>query len=142
MMEFRYEEDFLKPEKTYLAAGFDLKSNEEEFYLEAGAFTKVRTGTRVKLSRDSFGLIKPRSGLSAKYGIDVLAGVVDEDYRGEIIVVLFNSGKKHVHITRGMRIAQLVPIKLADNEALMTKGDSFEEETERGSKGFGSSGMM
>ena len=83
------------------------------------------------------GLIWPRSGLSVKKGIDVLAGVVDAGYRGEIMVCLYNTSDEDVEINRGDRIAQIifqeVPlVSLIESEELET--------SQRGSNGFGSTG--
>ena len=83
------------------------------------------------------GLIWPRSGLSVKKGIDVLAGVVDSGYRGEIMVCLYNTSNEDVEIKRGDRIAQIIfqevpAISLLLREELET--------SQRGSSGFGSTG--
>ncbi len=83
------------------------------------------------------GLIWPRSGLSVKKGIDVLAGVVDSGYRGEIMVCLYNTSNEDVEIKRGDRIAQIIfqevpAISLLLREELET--------SQRGSGGFGSTG--
>jgi dUTP pyrophosphatase len=84
--------------------------------------------------------IAPRSGLAIKYGIDVFAGVVDAGYRGEVKVILMNASDKIFKVDVGDKIAQLIiqpceswsPIEVATLDDL---GD-----TERGTKGFGSSG--
>ena len=83
------------------------------------------------------GLIWPRSGLSVKKGIDVLAGVVDSGYRGEIMVCLYNTSNEDVEIKSGDRIAQVIfqevpVISLLLREELET--------SQRGSHGFGSTG--
>lgn len=141
MMKIWYEEDYVKPQKTHTDdAGFDLRAA-ENVEIPPEGFRVVSTKTYVELSRDSFGLIKPRSGLSARDGIDVFAGVVDRGYRGEIKIVLFNSKGETFRCNKGTRIAQIIPIKLADTEALMMKGKP-KQETERGLKGFGSSGEI
>jgi dUTP pyrophosphatase len=82
-----------------------------------------------------YGRIAPRSGLAVKYGIDVLAGVVDSDYRGEILVVLINHGKSPFKVEKGMAIAQIIfekyhPVQFQQYTSL--------DETDRGEKGFGS----
>ena len=83
------------------------------------------------------GLIWPRSGLSVKKGIDVLAGVIDSGYRGEIKVCLLNTSDQMVHIHPGDRIAQLIIQKVEDIEFLEV--DNLDD-TDRGEGGFGSSG--
>jgi dUTP pyrophosphatase len=78
-----------------------------------------------------------RSGLSAKYGIEVGAGVIDSSYRGEIMIVLYNHSDKDYEVLRGDKIAQgvLYMVPCYDIELVSTLS-----ETERGSNGFGSSG--
>eukprot|EP00063_Salmo_salar_P008129 XP_013982964.1 PREDICTED: deoxyuridine 5'-triphosphate nucleotidohydrolase-like [Salmo salar] len=79
----------------------------------------------------------PRSGLAAKHFIDVGAGVVDEDYRGNVGVVLFNFSKETFEVKKGDRVAQLVCERICypDLQELKTL-----DETERGAGGFGSTG--
>jgi dUTP pyrophosphatase len=84
-----------------------------------------------------YGRVAPRSGLAVKHGLDVLAGVIDSDYRGEIICALINHGDEPLQIEEGTRIAQLVI------EAIITPEPVWSEdlsETERGRAGFGSTG--
>jgi dUTP pyrophosphatase len=87
-----------------------------------------------------YGRIAPRSGLALKYGIDVLAGVVDAGYRGEICVILYNTDKDNLfHIKTGDRIAQIIiekyyPMDFVEVEKL--------DESIRGNSGFGSSGVL
>lgn len=100
----------------------------------------VSTGICIKIPEGYYGRIAPRSGLAYKNGIDVLAGVVDSSYIGEIKVILFNSdSKSNFIINSGDRIAQLI-IEAHYN----FKFDISEElgYTERGEKGFGSSGVQ
>ena len=97
----------------------------------------INTGIAMEIPEGYFGLIKPRSGLSAKEGIDVLAGVVDSGYRGEIKVVLQSSNARGIRvIARGEKIAQIIILPLPQ-----VKLEIVEEleESERGEKGFGSS---
>ena len=85
-------------------------------------------------------LIYPRSGLSAKHGISLAncVGVVDSDYRGAWYIPLINNGKSDFTVENGMRIAQLIPTRILMPE--IEAGDDLPE-TERGSGGFGSSGV-
>jgi len=66
------------------------------------------TSIRVKLGLDQVGIISPRSGLALKYGIDVLAGIIDPDYTGNLDVVLVNHGQDTVSFSAGDRVAQLL----------------------------------
>lgn len=84
-----------------------------------------------------YGRVAPRSGLAAKHGIDVGAGVIDEDYRGNIGVVLFNHGKEAFEIKRGDRIAQLICERIV--YPVLEEVEKLTE-TVRGAGGFGSTG--
>lgn len=86
----------------------------------------------------TYGRVAPRSGLAAKSGIDVGAGVIDADYRGELKVVLFNHSDENVDIKPGDRIAQLVLERIA-RPSVADVADL--DDTERASGGFGSTGQ-
>ena len=85
-------------------------------------------------------LVFPRSGLASRYGITLAnaVGVVDADYRGEWFVPLHNISKQEFTVMHGMRIAQLVVVPVLFPEILETANV---DTTERGSNGFGSSGL-
>jgi dUTP pyrophosphatase len=68
----------------------------------------VKTGLAVQIPDGFYGRIAPRSGLAVKSGLDVLAGVIDCDYRGEILCVLINLGEDAVSLSAGARVAQLI----------------------------------
>lgn len=119
------------------AAGFDLFSL-ENYLLEPGERKLIKTGIAVVLNEGTYGRIAPRSGLAFKDGIDVLAGVIDSDYRGEIGVILINLGQKSFGILKEMRIAQLI-IEKYDAGAYFVEEEELEE-TKRGAGGFGSTG--
>lgn len=116
------------------AAGLDLYAAEHAF-IAPGDYLTVETGVAVSLPVDHVGLIWPRSGWAAKYGIDTLAGVVDCDYRGGIGVVLMNHGHERFVVDIGDRIAQLV-IQRYEYANLMVVDDLGK--TTRGVHGFGS----
>jgi dUTP pyrophosphatase len=98
----------------------------------------IKTGIAVEIPEGYFGLIKPRSSLSAKWGINVTAGVVDCGYRGEIGVVLQTSNNRGLpQIAQGDKIAQMVIIPIPATKVVEVSALS---ETVRGEKGFGSSG--
>lgn len=99
----------------------------------------IRTGISLEIPEGYYGRVAPRSGLAAKNGIDVFAGVVDSSYRGEICVILFNSDKNNVFmINEGDRIAQLI-IEKHYNFPVEEVSDL--SDTTRGSDGFGSTGV-
>ena len=91
----------------------------------------------IRLPEQTFGHILPRSGLALKYGIHVGAGVIDEDYRGNVGVLLFNLSDKTFEFNKGDRIAQMVIKKY---EKVEINEVEMLDETKRGSGGFGSSG--
>jgi dUTP pyrophosphatase len=116
-------------------AGFDLYSTIDVIIPNKERKT-VNTGIALQMPEHLAGLIWPRSGLSVKSGIDVLAGVVDSGYRGEIMVCLYNTSNEEVHIKRGDRIAQII-FQEVPRVSLMLS-DSLGS-SQRGSNGFGSS---
>ena len=118
------------------AVGYDLYSV-DEVVVSPSQRALVGTGVAVILPMNVYGRVAPRSGLAVKHGIQVGAGVVDPDYRGEIKVVLFNQGDKHFEIKKGDRIAQLV---LERCETPDVREIESLDETDRGSGGFGSTG--
>jgi len=117
-------------------AGLDLYCIEDVEILP-NEIKLISTGIAIEIPKGYFGLIKDRSGLASK-GLHVLAGVVDENYRGEVKVVMINLGKEKIKLEKFSRIAQLIIIPYAKVEV-----EEVEElsETERGGKGFGSSGL-
>mgnify|MGYP005826148683 FL=1 len=117
-------------------AGWDLYSSEETSVLPSCRRT-ISTSVALAVPEGCVGLIWPRSGLAVKDGIDVLAGVVDAGYRGEVKVCLYNCGEKTFQIETGDRIAQILIQKIEDVELVET--DNLET-TQRGDDGFGSSG--
>lgn len=119
------------------AAGYDLFAS-VPVVLPVGGRARVATDIAVSIPDGTYGRVAPRSGLAVKHGIDVLAGVVDKDYRGGIDVVMINHGDKPFRIDIGDKIAQLVLEKIA--VVSVVEVDSLEE-TERGAAGFGSTGV-
>jgi len=120
-------------------AGLDLRSR-EEVVIHPGERAVVKTGIKVALPENHVGLIWDRSGLAAKHAVTTMAGVIDSGYRGEVGVVLINHGKEPFTIEKGMRIAQLLvqPVVTPHIEEV----DELEENTDRGSGGFGSTGLQ
>ena len=98
----------------------------------------IPTGFSFALPKGSVGLIKDRSGLARK-GLHVLAGVIDEDYRGEIGILLINLGRKTFRAKKGSRIAQLLILPTKKVKVVEKKRLS---PTSRGGKGWGSSGLQ
>lgn len=122
---------------SVLAAGFDLCSA-CDMVVEAGNKAMVPTDLSIAVPSGTYGRVAPRSGLAVKNFIDVGAGVIDEDYRGPVNVVLFNFSTTDFQIKQGDRIAQLVLEKIAQAEVVECENL---DETERGEGGFGSTGV-
>lgn len=129
--------------ETRGAAGMDLAAClSTSITVEPGGFARVPTGLRIALPAGHEGQVRPRSGLAARHGVTVLnaPGTIDEDYRGEVQVLLVNHGPEPFTIAHGDRIAQLIvaPVIRADIEPV---GDEAAlGETKRGGRGFGSTG--
>jgi dUTP pyrophosphatase len=91
------------------AAGLDIECN-HTFIIEPKSRVLVSTGVSLAdCPEDIYLRVAPRSKLANKFGIDVLAGVVDSDYRGEICVILYNTGVQAIKFMKGKRVAQLIP---------------------------------
>lgn len=122
------------------AAGMDVRAAvAEPLRLEPGDRAMVPTGIAIALPHGYECQVRPRSGLAAKHGISMVnnPGTVDEDYRGEIAVLLINHGTEPFTIERGERIAQIVVARYERVE-----WEQVEElpDSERGAGGFGSTG--
>ncbi|XP_065544510.1 deoxyuridine 5'-triphosphate nucleotidohydrolase, mitochondrial isoform X1 [Lathamus discolor] len=133
----KLSENAFSPSKgSARAAGYDLYSAYDCEIPPMGKAV-VKTDIQVALPSGCYGRVAPRSGLAAKHFIDVGAGVIDEDYRGNVGVVLFNFGKETFEVKKGDRIAQLIceRIYYPELEEVQALDD-----TERGEDGFGSTG--
>lgn len=121
---------------TYGSAGMDLFADQDCNIPPKGKCL-VNIGISIALPHGTYGRIAPRSGLASKNYIDVGAGVIDSDYRGEIKVLLYNFSDEIFQVKCGERIAQLICEKIV----VPTIIEIHEmNETLRGSHGFGSTG--
>ena len=120
------------------AAGFDLYSS-EDFIVWPRKRALVPTGLAVAVPTGTYGRIAPRSGLALECGLDVGAGVIDPDYRGEVKVLLFNHSDEDFFGMKGARIAQLICERFCAPTLFPC---ICLNETERGEKGFGSTGLQ
>lgn len=121
------------------AAGYDLTSC-EDVVIGAHSQRMISTGLVMQMNmEDCYARVAPRSGLAAKNGIDVLAGVIDKDYRGVIQVILYNHGEHDVTIKSGDRIAQLIFERIYLPSVVETNAEKVAD-TDRGAGGFGSTG--
>ncbi|KAF8562883.1 hypothetical protein P879_10248 [Paragonimus westermani] len=120
-----------------LAAGYDLYAAHEAV-LPPKERGFVKTDIQIALPDGCYGRVAPRSGLALKHGIDVGAGVIDQDYRGNVGVVLFNFGNEEFKINKGDRIAQLICERIFLPELVECESLSI---TARGANGYGSTGV-
>lgn len=146
--------------KTSGAAGMDIRANitsdfineisgnlvhsDNSIFLPSGSFLAIPTGIYMKVPESYEIQVRPRSGLAFKHGVTVLnsPGTIDSDYTGEIKVILINHGKNSFEINHGDRIAQLVISNVMSKNTISFKNvESFSGGTERGSGGFGSTGV-
>jgi len=124
------------------SSGLDLYSNNTEtLILKSKSQMLITTGVKIKLPEYHEGQIRSRSGLAAKNEIFVLnsPGTIDSDYRGEIKVILYNMSENDFMIEPSMKIAQMVITKY---ERVNLELGVVENDTERGSGGFGSTGLQ
>ena len=127
--------------ETEGSSGMDLTANVNKVIeIQPGKSEIIPTGLSLSIPKNYEIQIRPRSGLAAKNQISVLntPGTIDEDYRGEIKVILINLGEKKFKIEKGLRIAQMVlcPVIKAELEEV-----DVLDETKRGFGGFGSTGI-
>jgi len=136
----RLRDDAVLPTRAYEGdAGFDLVAC-DSVELGPGERAVVPTGLAVEIPEGYAAFVQPRSGLAARHGITIVnsPGLVDSGYRGEVLVVLRNTdNKESFTVEPGMRIAQLVVLKVP--EVALTEVEALAE-SERGARGHGSSG--
>lgn len=119
------------------AAGYDLSSS-ENVVVPAHGKQLVMTDLAMAIPHGLYGRVAPRSGLAVKKFIDVGAGVVDSDYRGNLGVLLYNHGDEDFMVNVGDRIAQIIFEKIA---FLKITEVAALEDTKRANGGFGSTGL-
>ncbi|MEM0983061.1 MAG: dUTP diphosphatase [Planctomycetota bacterium] len=133
--------------KSALAAGLDLAAclprgsvEQDVVTLEPGAIAMIPTGLAMAVNAGWEAQVRPRSGLAIRHGISVpnAPGTIDADYRGELIVGLINLSPHAYEITHGLRIAQLVIAPVWTGDPVVVEEL---DETDRGDRGFGSTGM-
>ena len=138
-IEYVNAENKLCPSKTSLNnAGYDLYST-EDVTINANSSALVSTGIKLILPHGNYGSIRSRSGLAVK-NIEAGAGVIDNNYQGEIKVLLRNFNNENYNVAKGDRIAQLIiqPYVNVDFNEVASLAD--QQESDRGNNGFGSSG--
>ena len=135
-MNIKLDKHGIAPQRAHgTDAGLDLFAP-RKFVLEAFQRKVIKTGVHVELPERTVGYIKSKSGLMAQYGV-IVDGTIDEGYTGEIGVIMINTSEKDTYFDRGDKIAQLV-IKPVLYPGMVIVDEL--QETERGDKGFGSTG--
>lgn len=126
---------------TAQSAGMDLRANiPESITLQPLERRLIPTGLHIALPEGYEAQVRPRSGLALKHGITVLnsPGTIDSDYRGELMVLLINLSQEPFTVNDGERIAQLV---IARHEQTVLTAVEVLDETERGTGGYGHTGV-
>jgi dUTP pyrophosphatase len=118
-------------------AGFDLKSIENVSIFPFDQ-KKVSTGIAIEVPEGYVGIVRDRAGIVQKMNVHTVAGTFDSGFRGEVSIMLVNMNDKTVEIEKGMRIAQIILVPIVKAKIVEVKKLS---QTERGERGFGSTGM-
>lgn len=148
-LNINFKNESTNPDPEYAtsgSSGFDLRANLKETIKLSpqGGFAIIPTGLYFELSEGFEIQIRPRSSLSAKFGVTVLnsPGTIDSDYRGEIGVILINHSNNEFIINNGDRIAQAVIASvISKNFIKLNKVGEIEINTARGTGGYGSTGI-
>lgn len=129
----------IKPSKgSSGAAGYDMYALvENETVIQPGNRERINTGVKISLPPGCYARIASRSGLSL-LGIDIAAGVIDSDYTGCIHAIVVNNSKNPFTVKQGDRIAQMIIEKIMN--PIFVETDVLDS-TNRGDKGFGSTGI-
>lgn len=137
MIKFTLDEGAHVPTcSTAWAAGWDVRAI-RPVVIPANGSATVSTGVHTEFPADTVCFVKGRSGLAFKHGVVAFQGTIDSDYRGEIKVLLHNSGCTDFHVSEGDRVAQLVFLALAPHDV-----DGVTVHAVRGEGGFGSTGAQ
>ena len=142
-MKIDYTGPYVPVRSSEGAAGYDLITTEGAS-IYPGISHKFKTGLHLVIPAGYVGIIKSRSGLSFNKSLEVGAGVIDSDYRGEVRVHLYNHGSWRVKVNAGDRIAQLLIQKCEEPEFVwcgdLDAFNYYHNNSKRGESGFGSTG--
>lgn len=143
MIQFlKLNEDAIIPTRANrYDVGFDFYTT-HEFELNSKESAHVETGIALQIPLGFAGIIKPRSGLAFKHSVDILGGVLDPGFEGEVKIALINHGKTDLKFLKGDRVAQLIVprVELEAEEIRDFEDLEVLEGNTRGVKGFGSTG--
>ncbi len=130
--------DLRASNKFIINLDHEKKELEQDFYIiKPNERILVKTGIEMAIPKNHWGNIKDRSGNSFHHGIHVLGGVIDENYRGEIGVILINLSNKEFQINKNDRVAQMI---ISEYKKVEIEYVDSLEETNRNKSGFGSTG--
>lgn len=138
----KLREEAILPDYAHVGdAGFDLYSA-EDIIVPAGKWKLVQTGLQIQLPRGTEGQVRTKSGVALKKGVFVLnsPGTVDENYEGEVGVIMMNLAETDFEIKRGQKIAQMIVNEVVYCDIRETK--DIKSKSQRGGGGFGSSGLI
>ena len=140
--------DFFIPENSedfvnaFMEKNKDITITSDGIFIESGQRVNIPSGIKANVPEGYALIAYNKSGVSLKYGLDIGASVVDEDYQGEIHLSLVNTSNKQVHITYGQKIVQFILLPVFyDSIEEVSEEDCFDFETQRGSGAFGSTGV-
>lgn len=125
------------------AAPDSIEDEREVMYISPGDRVLARTGVFLEMRPGWEALVRPRSGNALKSGLTVLntPGTIDAGYRNEVGVILYNAGQSILEMKRGMKIAQIAFRQIPEHRLERIGMDDFDNKTERGMGGFGSTGQ-
>ena len=136
-MQIKLDPGAYMPERAHATdAGLDIKSS-KDCIIPAHDSVTIYTGVHVNLPPNTAGLLVSKSGLNTRYNI-TSTGLIDEGYSGEIVVKLHNHGGLPYFVAKGDKITQLVVIPVLYEAVELV--DDLQQDSERGDKGFGSTG--
>lgn len=138
-MKVQLDEGAIMPTRAHgTDAGLDLYTREDKV-VPAHGYATFDTGVHIELPPNTYGKLESKSGLNVKANVVSLGGVIDEPYRGSIVVKLYNLGDTDYMFRKGEKIVQLVvvPCLYVDTKEV----EKLDMNTDRGEKGFGSTGL-
>ena len=136
-MKIKLDEGAYVPYRAHETdAGMDIRAMKSQI-VPAKESAIFRTGVHVQLPPNTAGILVSKSGLNVRHDI-TSTGLIDEGYDGEIMVKLYNHGGRDYKVNAGDKISQLVIMPVLYEDVLIV--DDFDQKTDRGSNGFGSTG--
>ena len=139
-IKVKLEKNAKKPTKGFSTdAAYDLYSYQPFTTVDPGEGVCFRTGTHMLIPEGYCGLLVSKSGMNVRNGI-TSEGLIDSGFQGEIIVKLYNNSSRQYTVFKGDKISQILILPIPETD--LEEVEDFEEKTERGENGFGSTGMQ